>query len=272
MSPVAQNTIDFVGWRDASVILGLVMIIFGIPLILFYLKPQLIQVSDKNFGATDNVVSEKALKIRDMSVTEALKSDTFWLTGFVSLIYYYGMSAILFHQASYLTDANLLPQNVAKVIGALAAFAACACLLVGPLIDKYKTHRVLIFCFLLQGTGVVSLLCVHSTSEIAFLIYFVVAYGIALGATDVAWCVMLKEKFGKSNYGSIFGFWYLFVIVMLVSGAIIAGLVYDSLGSYFFAFAAVPIGGVIAIVVLRFIYKKVKHDDLKNTTFGIDKL
>ena len=64
------------------------------------------------------------------------------------------------------------------------------------------------------------------------LIPFVILYGIGWGSNLPMRAALMREYFGRNNFGTIFGFMMGMVAIGGVTGPIIAGWVFDNWGSY----------------------------------------
>ena len=265
LAPVTQYFIDAAGWRYAALMLGVIVLIVGIPPVLWLMRwnkpgelgllPDGADAMEQKKSAAGTDAGESPAQY-GVTLKQALKIPAFWIIGVLELIYFYGMSAVLFHQTSLFTDLGIDSSVIAKIVGAFAAIAMISCPLSGLVVDRIGSRRSLTLFFALQAMATVCLLLFKNQNDWYLLYTFVILFGIHLGATDVGFCVMLREQFGNRFYGSIFGTSYLFIVSMLIGGSIIAGFVYDRTGSYSGGFLPIVFGALFAIALLNIFMKK----------------
>ena len=70
------------------------------------------------------------------------------------------------------------------------------------------------------------------------VIPFVLIYSIAYGGNTVVKATITGEYYGRKNFGTIYGFVQGFSTFGSIAGPLIAGLVYDIKGSYYWAFTS----------------------------------
>ena len=264
LAPATQYFIDTAGWRYAALMLGITVLVVGLPPVIWMMRwnkpqelgllPDGINAAEQSKSALDNKADEAPAQY-GVTIKQALKMPAFWIIGVLELIYYYGMSAVLFQQTSLFTDLDIDSGVIARIVGAFAAIAMIACPLSGLVVDRMGGRRSLILFFALQAFAVICLLLFKNQNDWYLLYTFVILFGIHLGATDVGFCVLLREQFGNRYYGAIFGTSYLFIVSMLIGGSVISGFVYDKTGSYLGGFLPIVIGAFFAIIVLNIFLK-----------------
>lgn len=118
----------------------------------------------------------------------------------------------------------------------------------GWLSDRLNPKWLLFTLYILQPIGILSLL---RTSHILDIIPFVLVYSTAYGGIEVVKAVVTGDFYGRKNYGSIYGILQGVSTWGGILGPLIAGLVYDTKGSYYWAFAAFALMmGITAFLVL----------------------
>jgi len=90
----------------------------------------------------------------------------------------------------------------------------------------------------MQATGIGSLLCLNSLGFWAVVV-FVPLFGLGYGGLVVLWPLIIGHDFGLRAFGAIAG--SLGTIAASLGGAVgpvVAGVIYDQTGNYFWAFVA----------------------------------
>jgi MFS family permease len=84
------------------------------------------------------------------------------------------------------------------------------------------------------------------------LVVTVLLFGLVLGGADAVWIEQLRRLSAPQDFPAIYGWWYLTVLISLTVAPIIAGVIYDAAGSYWWVFAGLAAGLVAAMALLRF--------------------
>ena len=110
----------------------------------------------------------------------------------------------------------------------------------GWLGDRFNKRAVAAGLF---NATVLGLICTSlASSETAWLIVpFIILFGIGWGANSTLRVTMLREYFGRSRFGTIFGINMGMTSVGMISGPLFAGWVFDTWGSYQIAWITVTI-------------------------------
>jgi MFS family permease len=95
--------------------------------------------------------------------------------------------------------------------------------------DRIRPQTLLALCALTQAAGTAALALASSS---AWLWAYVVIYGAAFGAISPLRASVLADHFGRLAYGAILATQGVPVAVMAAAGPLVAGLLYDRLGTY----------------------------------------
>ena len=90
-------------------------------------------------------------------------------------------------------------------------------------------------------------------NSFAMLVLFGVVYGLGVSGAMPLRIPIIREYFGIRNYGSIFGMLSVFTVLGGITGAPLAGWVYDNSGLYFpiwFVFAGLTSLGTMLLLLL----------------------
>jgi MFS family permease len=119
----------------------------------------------------------------------------------------------------------------------------------GWLIQKFGSRLVFSSSFVLMIVG--SLLFAYVNVDRQWLLIpFVLALSLGWGLSVTTRTTLLREHFGRANFGTIIGATFGVMMVGNVTGSPLAGFVFDSLGSYqvaWLSFAAVALLGAILV-------------------------
>ena len=227
--PLAQTLIGHLGWRQAFVALGAVVIGVGVvPIALVMRKapaelpPEERLPSGSGTGLAFEI--EHSVTARD-----AVRDPNFWLIACAFSLTVMGLSAILLHQVSLLIDVGVSPAHAALALGATAGVGVVGKLGFGALLERVEQRRVIVGCFLAQAAG---LLLLPFASVPALLVLYVLVYGYAMGGNATLQATVLGECFGRRHYGAIAGRMGPIIVLSQAVAVPLVGWLRDRTGSY----------------------------------------
>lgn len=170
-----------------------------------------------------------ALESRDLGLTDAMKTYSFWL--FVAFMFICGSGDFMVttHLIPMVTDYNIPPTTAGNMLAWLGLMSLPGILIAGPLSDKIGTKIPIFLTFLLRF--VLFILILKYQNLVSFYI-FACAFGFTLLITAPLNAILVGRLYGFSHIGLISGF--IATIHHLGGGflAYVAGEVFDRTGSY----------------------------------------
>ncbi|MBA7584611.1 L-lactate transporter [subsurface metagenome] len=252
--PLVVRLIDMSGWRPAIVILGLGMLGIGLPLSLL-VRRRPAQYSYLPDGeANDAVTPDRGLASGqtvkgDIGAKQALKSSTFWHISLAVMCQFMVVSAVATHVMPYLSSIGIARTTAGFVASAIPLLSITGRLGFGWLGDKLDNRQITAVGFAMIGLGLLSFAYI-SPGGMWLLVPFLSLFAVAYGGNNTTRGVLLRKYFGRSNFGTIYGFMMGIAMIGTIAGAPLAGWVFDNWGSYqgiWFAFAALA---VVALIVI----------------------
>ena len=241
--PFAGFLIAEFSWRIAYQ--GLAALALGgmLPLVWFFLTdtPQekglmpLRQESPAEGSASTEEESDQ--EPGDWTLIEALYTPTFWLLGVAFCLGLMAAAAITAHQVAFLQDAGLTLEMASTIAGVTLGLSMGGRFAVGWASEHTRhLHHILSFCLIMQAVGIGLLSCL---SALGFwvLAIFVPLFGLGYGGLIVLWPLTVGHDFGLRSFGAIAG--VVGTVALSLGGAlgpVVAGAMYDSTGSYQWAF------------------------------------
>lgn len=224
------------GWRISYFFIGLVMLIIITTLAFWVIKGDPHDLGLKPWGHTNEVKLRKegdkkpaALESRDLGLTDAMKTYSFWL--FVAFMFICGSGDFMVttHLIPMVTDYNIPPTTAGNMLAWLGLMSLAGILIAGPLSDKIGTKIPIFLTFLLRF--VLFILILKYQNLVSFYI-FACAFGFTLLITAPLNAILVGRLYGFSHIGLISGF--ITTIHHLGGGflAYVAGEVFDRTGSY----------------------------------------
>jgi len=234
--PLIVRLIDMYGWRMAVFILALGTLAIGLPLSLVIRhKPEQYGYLPDGEGRSATMVSNGLTIVQtttiDVSAKQALKSRAFWQLTLACVFHLTVLSGVLTHIIPYLSSVGIARPMSSVVATAMPLFSIGGRLGFGWLGDKLDKRWTMAIAFAMMSLG---LLCFGYTSPEAawLLIPFAVLFGFGWGGHNPLRTGMVREFFGRSNFGSIHGFLIGIAMIGNIIGAPLVGWVFDSWGTY----------------------------------------
>lgn len=261
--PVLAWFILNVGWRPTMIVIGIAVIIVGIPLALV-MRPYpesygfLPDGADTEGEEVDGITSQTA-PAHDAdsdsgsgnTVAQALRSRSFWFLGFSHSAGITAWGALQVHQIPALVDIGIDELAAASILSYTLVVAALGRLIGGFLGDILGPKKVTGVAFVTQGLAVVILAFATSLTQV---MVFATVFGISFGTRGTLMTVLRAEVFGRRNFSRLAGWMDPVSSVSVLISPIFAGAIHDSFGSYqlaFLALAAVNASGALLLMGVR---------------------
>ncbi|MCX7981868.1 MAG: MFS transporter [Syntrophales bacterium] len=222
--PFIVFLVDLRGWREALVILGLVMWTVGIPLVLM-----LREHPDSYACGADNIKQDHGLNRPRVPYLSYLKYPPFLLINLAETLRFLVLTSVVVHIMPFLSQIGI-PRNRAGFMAASIPLVSIGGrFLFGWLADRYDTAKVTACAFLVMAAGMASLTFVcYPLFAFGFLIFFPLGFGglTVLRGTIVA------HLYDKRDFGSLMGILMGFSALGGIVGPTVTGWFFDRLGNY----------------------------------------
>lgn len=225
---VTEKLVSHYGWRGGYVGLGLIMLLFTLPMILFLLheKPQSFGLHPDG-ATTDEHAAQPA--VSGDTLAEAMRRRDFWTL----IAIFAGLAFVLYglipHMVPILQDRGMPVNQAAWLASAFGWSAFGGRLLIGFLVDRYDARRIAFTFFSLSAVGLVLLAVPVPTWALAVAAMLL---GVSLGAEVDMLAYLTSRYFGLKNFAQIFGAMFSAVMVAMSLSPLAFGAVYDYTGSY----------------------------------------
>ena len=254
--PVVTALIDTFDWRQAMLIIGIGMLAICLPLSLIVRhRPEAYgYLPDGETGETPNkrVDVREAKPEAQMTVWQALKDRAFWHVSLSSMCHSFVVGAVITHIMPYLGSVGI-DRAAASLVALVLPLSSIAGRLSSPAFTgKFGNRAIYSSSFILMTTGLLCFGYVNNT-RILLIIPFVVAFSIGWGFSVISRITLLREHYGRESFAGVIGFNSTIMMIGNVSGAPIAGWVYDKYDSYHWAwvvFGIVTLGGMILALTI----------------------
>lgn len=225
--PLSDVLLNAVGWRDATLYLGVLLAVTTIlphALILRRRPADLGLVPD---GEPNRITSDAPPV--SVSLSGALHNRFFWMLTAAFTLSFLAASAIRVHFIPFLIDSGIDASSAAVASGAIGIMQVVGRVFFAPLEARYSARAMVTGVFVMQAASMLILLAGPSALIIgAFLIIF----GTSFGAKTLARAAVIADLFGASHFGRISSVNSIFLTVAGTVAPVGAGLLYDATGSY----------------------------------------
>lgn len=254
--PLSGVLIAEFAWRTAYQVLAALALGVMFPLVWFFLtdtprEKGLMPLGQENTAPGVSLPGENDSAVRDWTLKEALFTPTFWLLGVAFCLGLMAATAINVHQVAFLQDTGLTLEVASTIAGVTLGVSMGGRLAVGWMSERLQhLHHIVSFCLIMQAVGVGVLLFLGSFG-LWVIVLFVPLFGLGLGGLVVLWPLVVGHDFGVRSFGAIAG--VLGTVALTLGGAlgpVIAGAMYDSTGSYHWAFILCSVSSLAGAVVV----------------------
>ena len=237
---LAQTVIQDWGWREAWGVMAVVMAVVGVTPVALIVRRQPEAIGLQIDGRKTAEASAATMKTRATyeqlwTVSEALRTPTYWLILAAVFTTGIGSTGIGLHMVPYLVQQGI--GSTAAVGSVSFSFLASAVgnLWWGTLSEKFSPRLLLAAIYLIRAASVALLLVTDTMLE---TYTFAFLRGFSEGGVAAVGAILLAEYFGRRNLGAIYGINRAVLVTGFAIGPIIAGAAYDINNSYGLAFAS----------------------------------
>ncbi len=241
ITPAGAYVMEGFGWRTTYLFLAAVTFFLAAPPVFFLMRNTPQEMGLRPEGMDDAVViaegnggSAEMPAGPNWTLNTASRTAAFWMIAASFFLVYLAIGAVLQHQINFLGDMGISLQAAAVALGVTGGIGGLGKISFGVICDKFSTKSVTVFCFALQGLGIVLLLFAQS---MAMVWLFVIVFGFSMGGQLCLQPLLVGHFFGLQSFGTIYGVVLMAGAIGTATGPILAALAYDVAGNYFFAFA-----------------------------------
>ena len=251
------------GWRVSYFCIGLVMLVVIVTLALVVIKGDPHDLGLEPWGLKNgvNVRKDKDRKVtdinsRDLGLTDAMKTYTFWLFAAVMFVCGSGDFLVTTHLIPMVTDYNIPATTAGNMLAWLGLMSLPGILIAGPLSDMIGNKIPIILTFLMRFA--LFILILKFQGLVSFYV-FACAFGFTLLITAPLNALLVGKLYGFSHVGLLSGF--ITTIHHLGGGfwAYLGGEIFDRTGSYELAFILSAIMALVAVLCTILIKEK-RHE------------
>ena len=255
MAPLSQISIDFFGWQNSYKYISYIFIFLFI--LASFIPWNLIAKGAKNNPRG----TQNGKAVGGISLTEAIKTKTFWGFFFIFGFTAVGIFGISLQIVAYLIFIGFSEVQSALSFGVAGILNFVGMILTGLAADRWPRHIVATVSYILSFIAIISLALMQLYSSTFLLILFILGFGLSAGARGPIITTLMAEIFAGKGLASIYGATNLGQGLGAAAGALLAGLLFDLTAGYNFGFLLCSIftllGAILFWTVPQIRYAKV---------------
>ena len=243
MPLVANGLILSYNWRTSYIMIALmVSIIIVVASQFLRLDPsQMALMPDgeptKRGGPSNNM---------GLSLNEAFHTLQFWLVCIIFFLFLFCVLSIMIHIYPHAVDLGISESFAATILAVIGAISIIGRFLIGAIGDKVGRKKTAVISFTLLT---LSCLWLIIADHLWMLYFFAGTFGLAQGGLFSLISPWVADLFGVRSHGAIFGAVNLSGALGSTAGPILAGYLFDTMGSYQSEFIVLTIAGALAVLL-----------------------
>ena len=253
---------EMLGWRTSIVMLGIGVLIVGIPLSLVARsRPELYGYLPDGAVPEESEGNEAEMSGLDLegasngfTVAQAVSTRDFWVLTVLFAFMFMGISGLMVHLIPMLEDMNYSSAQAASILGLLFLLSGIGRIGAGLLADMIDVRLVMTGLIVCQLVGLVFLSMI-GPSQIWLIGIFALVFGIGFGGTIPLRPFLIMQIFGARAFGALQGLVQGGAISAGVAGPVFYGWVFDTRGSYDLAIYA-SLATIVMSIPLVYLLRK----------------
>jgi predicted MFS family arabinose efflux permease len=216
----AQALISAYGWRTAYAVLGVTILLLGVPLTAAFL-----------YETQHRTTQAQTVHSNSIHVTarSCLRNSAFLCLTTALVLFSVATNGVIGHLSPLLTDRGFPAQLAAAILAALGCASLSSRLLTGYLMDRFFAARAVALMFGLCAAGILIIVFTHQTWT-AYAGALMI--GAGLGAESDAVPFLLSRYFGLRNFSELYGYTWSAYAVAGALGPLLMGRFFDRTHSY----------------------------------------
>lgn len=251
VGPLGNWLITIFGWRAAFVWLGIGWGSITFLLCVFFLFDAHDRAAKQRREAPASAPVAAAVELPGLTSKQALRDSALWRVGISNFVVMILTMGLAIHLFPILTDAGVSRANAAWLMSLTGVAGITGKLLTGFLLDRFKPNWI--GGVTLGAAGLAFLLLMEGISSPALIIMAMLVNGYAAGTKTQITAFLTSSYGGMRNFGKIYSVMAGLMAAASGIGPLIAGLVFDTFGTYgpFLIVGAIgcALGGILMITL-----------------------
>ena len=256
--PALGWMVDHYGWRDAALMVGLVLMAVGVPIasVMRHRPEQYGYLPDGREPEAPDDGTAPARSIqpdlsRDFSAREALRTSSFWFLSLSIAARSLVSGGVGLHLVPYFVGLGASPVGAAALAGSVGVMSIPGRFGLSALGDVLDRRYMMAASLAVMTVAVVLMARADTVRDVAPVL---VLYAAAQGGISVIPQSLVAEYFGRRSYATIQGFRSSIQMAGIIVGPIVSGFIFDRTGSYeaaFLGFAGAAMVSMVLVLMAR---------------------
>ena len=245
--PLADALLLAFGWRNAIVILGIILGVVTIPLHVFVLRrrPADLGLFPDGEATAPQIKTNSAINLKSI-----FRSRFFWILTLAFAISTLSMSAVRVHFIPLLISLGIDPSRAALASGSIGIMQVMGRMFFAPIERHFSSKSMVIGVFMLMTVSFFILLIGASP---LLIILFIVLYGMAVGTQTLVRPLIVADVYGATFYGRISSVMAVFLTLATTIAPVGAGVMFDIFASYTQMLYVVVGFSILSIIMIWFL-------------------
>jgi MFS family permease len=235
------------GWRQSFLYLGVLLLVIALPLTVLFIRDDPAQKGLKAYGAGQaaRAGEPKAPPEGRTRVADAMQVPAFWLlAGTFFICGYTSNGLVLTHLVPHAAEHGFSEMHAAQALGVMGAMNILGTVASGFICDRFGRKGPLAFYYGARGLSLLFLLYVWNVPSLHI---FAAIFGLNYISTVPPTTTLTANIFGRYSVGSLSGWIFFAHQVGAALGAAVGGWVFQSTGSYSWAFISAALLAFLAV-------------------------
>ncbi len=244
MPIAATRLIATYGWRTSYLVLGVIVMVVSISSAQF-LKPTPQSVGQFPDGENRMPIHIADGKSRGMSLRNAISTRQLWMLAAIWMCHGAWTTAIPVHIVPYVTDLGMSTARAANILSIIGGLHIIGRITMGICADRFGSKQAFVIAIVVV-IGSLFLLQVIRRFEMFYI--FGAVFGFGNYGLAAVMPVLAADLFGLRSLGAILGVVVFCFGIGALTGATMAGKIYDVTSSYQVAFGILIAVAIVALI------------------------
>jgi len=258
VTPLVAISINYWGWQSTARISALAIFCIALPL-AFFMKDSpeemgLLPDGDQPIETQGSQLPGRFVPSEnvDFTVKQGFRSWTYWLLALGICFRIAAHSGVFLHIVPIMVWKGLDETQGALMVGIISFSAVWTRLFMGWVGDFWSREKLTALAMLVGAGSLVLLL--FGPGQLWVMVVFGVVFSVTDGASGVTWAIV-GDYFGRKAFATLRGTISLVISLGTVSAPIVAGGIFDTTGSYYWALLPFSALYIVAAGIFFFIRK-----------------
>jgi MFS family permease len=215
---ITRILIERYGWRGAYMGLGAIILVVGVPIMVFCLR------EPPRGGAERPTTADAGL-----TRAEALRQPVFWMLFLAILLASMSLVGTVAHAFPMYTERGISPVAAGTALSLVFIGSICGQFSSGFLVDRLASSKAAMPYF---AAAVAGLLIEHTTTNVPLLFGGALLHGLGQGGENALAAYLVSRFFGLKHFGSIYSLIFAASNIGIAIGIMSMGICHDLAGGY----------------------------------------